>query len=618
MSAQALLSAINQVVLLALFAIAAARLARRFSWVSLDTFAFFGVIALLLLVGDVVRLFSIDAPETVAIITWLGVVTLPYLLLRLVDDFRPQHSALMLGAAVAYIAIALVGILAPQPHPPALSLLAVAFFVTVGLYASLAFLREAMRTAGVTQRRMLAVAIGSGVLASVLLLAGVRLVWPDAGDAIAVVSQVASVVMAFSYFVGFAPPAFLRRAWQEPALRTMLSSSPDLVRLPDAGAVASHFERQAIAATGAEGARLGLWDEASGMLLFGDHPIGHNRIRPGEFVSGRSFERQRTFYTSNPQRDAPEHAEDYRRTGIQAIVSTPVTSAGRPLGVLTVYAARPPAFTDDVVRVVELVAEQAALVLRSQQLLQEAAHVQALAEVTRLKNDFLSVVAHDVRTPLTTILLNVEMLQQSNGAGDNASRRLESLHSEAIRLRDLVEEYLGLMRAEEEQELRFDTHDLVQVVRDNLQGMPQADQRVRLSGDASLTGSFDERRISQLVQNLVGNALKYSDAEVEVDLHVSGEEVILEVRDRGIGIPEADLPRLFERFHRGTNTDDRRHSGMGLGLYICRQVAEAHGGTISVSSRVNEGAQFIVRLPRLVAADDPTPAPAPPIAEPAT
>jgi signal transduction histidine kinase len=615
-SAQAFLSAISQAVLLVLFAIAAVRLSRRFSLASLDTFGFFGVIAALLIVGDIVRLFSIDAPETMAIISWVGIVTLPYLLLRLADDFRPQPSSLMLGAAVAYVAIALVGVLAPQPWSPAVSLLAVAFFVVLGLYASLAFLREAMRTTGVTRRRMLAVAVGSGILAGILLLAGVRVVWPAAGDAIAVASQVAALVMVFSYFVGFAPPAFLRRAWQEPALRTMLSSSPDLVRLPDPGAVASYFEQQAVAATGAEGARMGLWDEAGEVLVFGQHPIGQDRMRPGEFVSGRAFAQQRTFYTSRPEQDAPEHAEAYRRTGIQAVVSTPVTSAGRRLGVLTVYAARPPAFTDDVVRVLEPVAEQAALVLRSQQLLQEAAHVQALAEVTRLKNDFLSVVAHDVRTPLTTILLNVEMMQQSNGTDGTASRRLASLHSEAIRLRDLVEEYLGLMRAEEDQELRPGTHDLVQVVRENLDRMPEAADRVRLSGDESLIGEFDERRISQLVENLVGNALKYSDADVEVELHASGTEVALEVRDRGIGIPDADLPRLFERFHRGTNTDDRRHSGMGLGLYICRQVAEAHGGTISVSSRVDEGTQFVVRLPRLVGDDDAAPAPG--VAEPAT
>lgn len=608
MSAQAFLSAISQVAFVALFAIAAVRLARRFSLAALDTFAFFGVITVLLLAGDVERVLGVDSPRVVGTITWVGITALPYLLLRLADDFRPQPRVVTIGAAAAYLVVALIGILAPQPYAPGVSLVSVAFVVILGLYASLAFMREAMRTAGVTQRRMQSVAIGSGLLVGVLLLAGIRLVWPATADIVAVISQTLGIILAFSYFLGFAPPRFLRRAWQEPALRSMLTSSPDLVRLPDASDVVSHFERQAEAATGAEGARLGLWDGAAGVLRFAEHPLGQEQMRPGEFVSGRAFEQQRTIFTTNPQRDAPEHAQAYREAGVQAVVSTPITSADHRLGVLTVYAARPPAFTEDVIRVIELVAEQVALVLRSRQLLAEAAHVNALAEVTRLKNDFLSVVAHDVRTPLTAILLNVEMLQQQAAARPGTiDRRLASLRTEALRLRDLVEDYLGLVRAEEDRDLDLEELDLAALVRESLEQAPAADGRVRLWGDPQVPGSFDRRRIGQLVQNLVGNALKYSDDAVEVEVRRSGSEAVVVVHDRGIGIPEADLPRLFERFHRGTNTDDRRHSGMGLGLYICRKIAEAHGGSITVSSRMNEGSRFVVRLPVRVEASAPEP-----------
>lgn len=608
MSAQAFLSAISQVAFLTLFAISTVRLARRFSLAALDTFAFFGVIAVLLLAGDVERLLGLDEPQVLATITWVAVTALPYLLLRLADDFRPQPRVVTIGAAAAYLVVALIGILAPQPYGPGVSLISVAFVVILGLYASLAFMREAMRTAGVTQRRMQAVAIGSGLLAAVLLLNGVRVVWPSTADLVAVVSQTLGIILAFSYFMGFAPPRFVRRAWQEPALRSMLTSSPDLVRLPDASDVVSHFERQAEAATGAEGARLGLWDGAAGVLRFGDHPLGQRQIRPGEFVSGRAFDQQRTIFTTNPERDAPEHAHAYRETGIQAVVSTPVTSADHHLGVLTVYAARPPAFTEDVIRVIELVAEQVALVLRSRQLLAEASHVRALAEVTRLKNDFLSVVAHDVRTPLTAILLNVEMLQRQSAAQPDAiDRRLSSLRTEALRLRDLVEDYLGLVRAEEDRDLDLEELDLATLVREMVERAPAADGRVHLSGDGSLPGRFDRRRVGQLVQNLVGNALKYSDDEVDVEVRRHGSNAVMTVHDRGIGIPEADLPRLFERFHRGTNTDDRRHSGMGLGLYISRKIAEAHGGSITVSSRMNEGSRFEVRLPLGVSAGTPEP-----------
>ena len=93
--------------------------------------------------------------------------------------------------------------------------------------------------------------------------------------------------------------------------------------------------------------------------------------------------------------------------------------------------------------------------------------------------------------------------------------------------------------------------------------------------------------------------MKYSDAAEPVELRIWQEDGLaqLTVTDHGIGIPDEDLPLLFERFHRGSNTDDRRYRGLGLGLYICRQIAEEHGGTINVTSRVGEGTTFHVTLP---------------------
>jgi signal transduction histidine kinase len=111
---------------------------------------------------------------------------------------------------------------------------------------------------------------------------------------------------------------------------------------------------------------------------------------------------------------------------------------------------------------------------------------------------------------------------------------------------------------------------------------------------------FDRERIVQLLTNLVGNALKFTPrgGEVVVDLVDRPEEAVVEVRDSGPGIPEADLPLIFDRFFRGTNVGDARASGSGLGLAIARSIVEMHGGSIGVSSALGQGATFTVRLPR--------------------
>ena len=118
----------------------------------------------------------------------------------------------------------------------------------------------------------------------------------------------------------------------------------------------------------------------------------------------------------------------------------------------------------------------------------------------------------------------------------------------------------------------------------------------------------------QLIDNLVENALKYSPADSEVLVRAwrDGDAAHITVTDRGIGIPAADLPNLFDRFHRGSNVDDRRFQGLGLGLYICRAIVEEHGGQLSAESELGKGSTFHVVLPALPVAaldlEDPAPA----------
>lgn len=601
MTAQQLLGMLSQVLYLALFAVALVRLVRRPSLAAFDTFLFFAVIAVILLAGDVATLLGFGDHPALAALRWVGISALPLILLRLADDFRPQRSWVMIGASILFALVAALGVVAPQPWPVPVVLVPVAWVVLLGSYASWAFVAESRRTSGFTRLRVQGVALGSLLLALVLLLVGVSTLFPAAQPVVSVANQVASMALVFSYFVGFAPPGLLRRAWQEPILRRFVAETPSLVRDASLDDVLERVRDRARELTGASGATIGLWDAGRGALVFRE-PSGEVRYQqPGEWIGGRAFEAQRTLFSTAAEKDAPEHASEYRAAAIHAVVAAPITADEQRLGVLIVYAARPFVFTDDAVSMTNLVAELAATVIRSHELAREAAEVRALAEVTRLKQDFLSVVAHDVRTPLTTILINAELLERSLARDATNARRVASLRTEADRLKRLVEEYLRVVQAEEgERELRLEPHDMRDLASQALDAIGVGRERVRLLASEAVPGMYDGARVFQLVQNLVGNALKYSEPDEPVEVRVWSEDSLacLSVTDRGMGIPEDDLPHIFERFHRGANADDRRHAGLGLGLYICRLVAREHGGDVTVTSRLGEGTTFTATLTR--------------------
>ena len=207
MSAQDFLGLVSEVIYLAMFVVTAAALLRTRTLVALDTFLFFGTIALLLLLGNAAELMNVTEHPLIGDVSWVGVAALPYLLLRLVDAFRPQPAWLMLLAPLEFLAISAVGVIVPQPWPIPVSLLVVGHFVLLVGYGSASFMTGARQAQGVTRRRMQAVAAGSGLLALAILLAGIQLVLPAVEPVTSLVSQVVSLAAVAAYFIGFAPPA---------------------------------------------------------------------------------------------------------------------------------------------------------------------------------------------------------------------------------------------------------------------------------------------------------------------------------------------------------------------------------------------------------------------------
>jgi signal transduction histidine kinase len=584
----------------------------------LDIALFFGVIVAIIGLGDLNRLTG-TTPDPVVQSTLLALVSLlAYVLVRIVDDFAPQLSWVMGATAAGTLVLMVAAFAVPSPSPVWFAALSVAWFIALGGYASVAFARLATLTRGVTQRRMQAVAIGSGLVALAFVLAIIGLFAPAFDDVVMIATRLLGLAGGAAYFVGFSTPAALRRAWQEPELRHFLSRAASLPRLPSTAAVVKELERGAAESTGAPAATVGLFNRQTNKLQYHERSGALFETEPDALIGGKVFTEGRPFFTADARRTDPANAQLYDQRNATAVVGAPITADGRSLGVLLVYARRAPIFAEDDLSLVKLLADQAAVVLESRALIEEAASVQAREEATRLKDDFLSAAAHDLRTPLTTLLLHAELLQrraEQDPAAPLEMHRVASMVSEAHRLQELVTSFLDASRAERGQMLaQRETVDLAALVEEACARVTGNGHDCRAEVSGPILGSYDTDRLRQLIDNLVENALKYSPLESEVVVRAwrEGEVAHLSVTDHGIGIPSADLPHLFDRFHRGSNVDDRRFQGLGLGLYICRAIVEEHGGEISAESELGRGSTFHVTLPALptiaLDLDDPLPA----------
>jgi signal transduction histidine kinase len=227
--------------------------------------------------------------------------------------------------------------------------------------------------------------------------------------------------------------------------------------------------------------------------------------------------------------------------------------------------------------------------------------VERLESAIDVQRRFVADTAHELRTPLSTILGNVDLLVRY---GDNPRRRRSSLTSikrEGERTSRLAADLLLLAQADAGQNLELRPLELDEIlveVYEQVQGL--TDGVFVLMGQCDPTFVMGDRdRLKQMLLNLVDNALKHTDhgGRVTLSLRTGGGMADLAVTDTGSGIPKKDLPHIFERFYR---VQDRTHRGKrstGLGLAIVKWIAEEHGGNVTVESRVGEGSTFVVSIP---------------------
>lgn len=233
-------------------------------------------------------------------------------------------------------------------------------------------------------------------------------------------------------------------------------------------------------------------------------------------------------------------------------------------------------------------------------------HRAGLERALRERDEFLSVASHELKTPLTTLVLDAHRLELRARRGDAAIAEalaplLDSFRQQTRRLTRLVDDMLDISRIHAGKlVLRRSRVDLAELARDvagriwQQVGGPRA--RLTLTAPLPVVGEWDTDRLEQVLTNLLTNAARYGQGKpVHVSVHREGADAVMEVADEGQGIAPEDQERIFGKFERAVGRNEV--AGMGLGLFIVQNIVELHGGSVSVKSRVGEGAVFTVRLP---------------------
>ncbi|MCY1047298.1 ATP-binding protein [Corallococcus sp. bb12-1] len=232
-------------------------------------------------------------------------------------------------------------------------------------------------------------------------------------------------------------------------------------------------------------------------------------------------------------------------------------------------------------------------------------------EDARLRAEFeqqlIGIVSHDLRNPLNAILLSAHALLQRDDLGERATKNTGRIISSAERANRLIRDLLDVTQSRLGGGLPvhrrpMDFHEATRQALEEVQvAFPERQVVLEQQGDGH--GTWDEERLGQVVQNLVTNALRYGDAEspVRVTTRSAGDDMVLEVHNRGRPIAPEMLPTLFQAMRRGQHDEDRASRSVGLGLYIVEQVVRAHGGHVVATSNAEAGTTFKVRLPRVAA-----------------
>jgi signal transduction histidine kinase len=333
--------------------------------------------------------------------------------------------------------------------------------------------------------------------------------------------------------------------------------------------------------------------------------IGRGRFLEADLAWGESIAND-SFQRGQPGlrvEELPESETNEDRTSLRYFLSLPLHLGGTVMGVLVFIRFGGPAYTREQIHLAEYIGIHVAQLLEHSQLVERVAALEAKRRLDSLQDDFIAMISHELLTPLGFIKGYATTLLREDIDWENATRRefLTIIDEESDRLRELIDNLMDSSRLQAGtlymnfQPLRLDT-----LLKDMALRATTRDETLTIQVDIEAAGlqiQGDPARLAQVFDNLITNAAKYAPGSpITIALRREGDACLIAVQDQGPGIPLEHQANLFRRFYRvpGGQTSIR---GTGLGLYICRQIVQAHHGEISAASTPGAGATFTLRLP---------------------
>jgi signal transduction histidine kinase len=359
------------------------------------------------------------------------------------------------------------------------------------------------------------------------------------------------------------------------------------------------------------------FDEAEGVFLpsvnYGAHAeyveaLRESRLRVGDrTVIGQAAIKRAPDQVPDLA-DVPDYPLPYvQQAGYRALLALPLLREDRLIGGLVVRRKAAGEFPTPVVDLLQTFAAQSVLAIHNARLFREIEEKgRELESANQHKSEFLANMSHELRTPLNAILGYTELILDNiyGDVPEKIQEVLERLEKNGRHLLNLINDVLDLSKIEAGQLTlslnEYSMGDVIQTVSTSVEALAtekDLDLKVEVSKDLSI-GKGDEQRIAQVILNLVGNAIKFTDeGEVKIEVTVSNETFLVSVHDTGPGVTEADQQKIFDEFQQADGSSTRKKGGTGLGLSISKKIIDMHGGRIWVESTLGKGSTFRFTLP---------------------
>jgi signal transduction histidine kinase len=336
--------------------------------------------------------------------------------------------------------------------------------------------------------------------------------------------------------------------------------------------------------------------------------IAQQPLGLSESYIGGATQRRAPLQVADLANEPPSAMRDLvLQAGYRGLLVVPLLRSDRIVGALVVRRREPGAFPKPVVDLLQTFAAQSVLAIQNARLFSEIEEKSREIEVaSKHKSQFLANMSHELRTPMNSVLGFTEMLADGlyGPLPERAMKALERVQANGKHLLGLINDVLDLSKIEAGQlTLAVEDYSLgqvVQTVKSNAESLAKA-KGIDLTAevqDGVPTGRGDERRLTQVLLNLVGNAIKFTDrGSVEICARVVGDSFEIAVKDTGPGIAPEDQHKIFEEFQQVDSSSTRQKGGTGLGLAISKRIVEMHGGRLEVESVVGEGSTFRMVIP---------------------